>query len=332
MWPGRFPMAGRVGDAWCSASARLSGAHHGCTASAISDGGLERRRAGASGLGPMTAMRPTTAQHSGFPNGSREERAPDYMVCRTGSGRRLQYRSHGTTVLGALAAMLLAVTAQATDAAGYEAIPVTNVGRIAGVVRVSKPLPPLPPLEVFKNKQTCGEAVPDDSLVVTSDGAVQYAVVSLEGVTRGLAPEAESVTVIDNVGCRFVPHVASASVGQWLLFRNSDPLLHNADGRMNGKTVFNVALPKGREVRRPLVEAGLLAITCDVRHTWMKAYVFVADHPYHAVTDVSGTYEIRGIPTGSQTVRVWHERLGELRKEVSVEAGKVTTVDFDLRP
>lgn len=241
-------------------------------------------------------------------------------------------RGGAIMVLLAVGGALLTMTATAVGAAGYEATSLTTFGGITGVVRASKPPPPLPPLEVFKNKQTCGETVLDDSLVVTADGAVRYAVVNLEGVARGLAPEAESVTVIDNVACRFVPHVASASVGQWLLFRNSDPILHNADGRLGEKTVFNVGLPKGREVRRPLVEPGLLEITCDVRHTWMKAYVFVAEHPYHAVTDASGTYEISGIPPGRQTVHVWHERLGELREEVNVEAGKVATLDFDLRP
>jgi len=31
-------------------------------------------------------------------------------------------------------------------------------------------------------------------------------------------------------------------------------------------------------------------------------------------------------------VRLWHERLGERREEVNVEPGKITTLDFELRP
>jgi hypothetical protein len=244
--------------------------------------------------------------------------------------------SDGGTKAGAAVLCLLGVIALLVDATpgwGYEAVAVGDGGGVAGVVRVAKPLPPrLPPLEVFKSKEVCGETVPDDALVVAPDGALRYAVVSLEGIDRGLAPEAETVTVIDNVGCSFVPRVVSASVGQWLLFRNSDPILHNADGRMQGRTVFNVGLPKGREVRRPLVEPGIIEIGCDVRHTWMKAWVFVAVHPYHAVTDSEGAYEIRGVPPGHYVVRVWHERLGEHRKEVDVEAGKIAPLDFELRP
>jgi hypothetical protein len=220
-----------------------------------------------------------------------------------------------------------------TPAAGYEPVVVAEGGAIAGTVRVAPPLPPpLPPLEVFKSRSVCGDTVPDETMVVAGDGGLRYAVLTLDGIARGRTPEPEAVTVIDNVGCRFVPHVASASVRQWLLFRNSDPILHNADGRLAGKTLFNVALPKGREVRRPLVEPGLLEITCDVRHTWMRGYVLVVEHPYHAVTDAEGVYEIRDVPPGRYTVRLWHERLGERREEVHVEPGKVTTRDFELRP
>jgi hypothetical protein len=229
--------------------------------------------------------------------------------------------------------VLVLLVVSGTPAAGYEAVAVPDGGTIAGVVRVAKPLPaPLPPLEVYKNRSVCGETVPSDALVVAPDGGLRYAVVTLDGITRGRAPEPEVVTSIDNVGCRFVPHVVSASVGQWLLFRNSDPILHNADGRLAGRTLFNVALPRGREVRRPLVEPGLIEITCDVRHTWMRAYVLVADHPYHAVTDAEGAYEIRHVPPGPHAVRLWHERLGERREEVKVEPGKITTLDFELRP
>jgi plastocyanin len=244
-----------------------------------------------------------------------------------GVGTKMDWKA--ILLLGAQGAFT--AIAAPTSVAGYEAAAVIHGGTVAGVVRVAKPLPPpLPPLDVFKSKSVCGETVPNEALVVASDGALRYAVVSFEDVRRGQAPEAETVTVIDNLGCRFLPRVVSASVGQWLLFRNSDPVLHNADGRMDGRTVFNIGLPKGREVRRPLVEPGLIEITCNVRHTWMKAWAFVAVHPYHAVTDAEGAYEIRDVPPGHYVVWVWHERLGEHRKEVDVEAGKVVSLDFVL--
>ena len=75
-------------------------------------------------------------------------------------------------------AVLLASRASAV---GYEAVAVPDGGTIAGVVRVAAPLPaPLPPLDVFKNKTVCGDTVPSEALVVAADGALRYAVVTLD--------------------------------------------------------------------------------------------------------------------------------------------------------
>ncbi len=52
---------------------------------------------------------------------------------------------------------------------------------------------------------------------------LRYAVVTLEGVATGKAVEREAVHELDNLGCRFSPHVQAASVGQWLVIKNNDP-------------------------------------------------------------------------------------------------------------
>jgi len=176
--------------------------------------------------------------------------------------------------------------------------------------------------------------VVDDRLVVGPDGGVRYAVVTVEGVKGGALPERDVTHVLDNRGCRFQPHVQVAEVGQWLEIRNSDPILHNADARLGADTLFNLALPPGRRVRRPLARPGRIALTCDVRHTWMSAFVVVADHPYHSVTDAYGAYEIRDLPPGRYTLRVWHEELGALEQEIDIEAGKSTTAEsaYAARP
>jgi plastocyanin len=201
------------------------------------------------------------------------------------------------------------------------------MGTITGTIRLAGDAPKRPALEVFKHKEVCGESVPDDRLVVGPGGGVRYAVVTLTGVKAGRKPERDQTLVLDNRGCRFEPHVLTAEVGQWLELRNSDPVLHNADARIGQETVFNVALPPGRQVRKPLARPGLMAITCDVRHTWMSAFVDVADHPYHAVTDTYGAYEIRDVPAGTYTLRVWQEELGTREQAVTVKDGATATAD-----
>ena len=60
----------------------------------------------------------------------------------------------------------------------------------------------------------------------------------------------------------------------------------------------------------------------------MSAFVVVADHPYHSVTDAYGAYEIRDLPAGRYAVHVWHEELGTLAEEVRIEAGGTAKADF----
>ena len=53
----------------------------------------------------------------------------------------------------------------------------------------------------------------------------------------------------------------------------------------------------------------------------------VADHPYHTVTDAYGAYEIRDVPAGTYTLRVWQEELGTREQPVTVKSGETATAD-----
>lgn len=217
-----------------------------------------------------------------------------------------------------------------TYARGYEGVTVSNGGTIRGFVKVLGKVPELPALEVFKFKEVC-KNVPNERLVISSEGGVRYAVVVLEGITKGNAVEREAINELDNVKCRFVPHVQAASVGQWLVIKNSDRILHTAHATFeDGQPQFNVALPPGKTVRKPLVSPGIVRIICEIRHTWMAAYVVVTEHPYHGVTDIFGEYEIRDVPPGTYRLKVWHETLGTQEKRVEVKSGSISEVGFTL--
>ena len=41
----------------------------------------------------------------------------------------------------------------------------------------------------------------------------------------------------------------------------------------------------------------MVPFKCDV-HGWMNAYVGVLDHPFFAVTDEDGKFELKGLPPG----------------------------------
>ncbi len=216
-------------------------------------------------------------------------------------------------------------------AAAYREIPVENGGRISGHVRVVGEAATLAPQPVFKQQETCGTTVPDERLVMGANGALRYAVVSLTDITAGKPVPRDRAVALDNVKCAFVPHVAAASVGQMLTIHNSDPFLHDAHALLGERTLFNVAIPKGMTVRKPLAYPGLIHINCNVRHTWMHAYLFVSEHPYDTVTDDAGQFVIDGIPPGTYTLRIWHELLGSTERTVTVQTGGATNVDVDLQ-
>ena len=64
-------------------------------------------------------------------------------------------------------------------------------------------------------------------------------------------------------------------------------------------------------------------ITCDV-HPWMQAFVGVVAHPYFAVTDETGRFQIptEGLPDGRYPVALWHEVLGTRSATVAVSGGE----------
>ena len=163
-----------------------------------------------------------------------------------------------TMKLGGLAVAMLLLAGVPRNAPAYDEIVVKDGATIRGVVKVEGKLAKLPPLQITKYKEICKD-VPNETLIVGPGQGLRYAVVTLEGVGKGKAVEKESTHELDNVKCRFIPHVQAASVGQFILFKNSDPILHTAHGLFKSEQPqFNVGLFPGRVSRKPLVAAGLV--------------------------------------------------------------------------
>lgn len=206
-------------------------------------------------------------------------------------------------------------------------------GTVRGVVRLAG-TDEVAPTRVVNTTDPgeCGGEHSLEDLVVATDGrGIRYVVVSVVGTPSISAPAAVPSTIeIDNVGCRFVPHVAVAQVGDTILAVNSDPVLHTT--HYYGPLRSNVALPRvGMRVPRVVRAPGTITVLCDV-HGWMKAFIQVDTHGLHAVTDETGAFVIADVPPGRHTVRLWHERLGRRDVVVDVEAGGVTEVDIRYDP
>jgi len=169
----------------------------------------------------------------------------------------------------------------------------------------------------------------DESVIVKDKKLVNVWVRVVKGAPDSKAPEGAPEVVVDQVDCTYRPRVQTALVGQKVVAKNGDPILHNVHTYLGAATVFNKGMPNSEA--KPVVHVankdGLIRWKCDV-HDWMRAWVGVNKNPYQAVTGPDGTFKIDGIPPGAYTLEAWHERYGTKTMEVKVDAGQAATATF----
>lgn len=209
-----------------------------------------------------------------------------------------------------------------------QAAPSKAVGTVAGKVRLEGRFRKPALLKVNKNRDFCGNEVPNESLLVSPRGGLQNAVIMLRGGKTKRKESKLETLVLDNKNCAFVPHVQVAPLESEILLLNSDPILHDAHARLGTETLFNVGLPAWRQVKKRLTREGIVKVECDVLHTWQSAYIVVTSSPYFAVTDEKGEFVIEAVPIGNYEVEVWHEQLGGLVKRVVVTGGGTSQIDL----
>lgn len=217
----------------------------------------------------------------------------------------------------------------------YEQIELKQSGTIVGVVRYEGKVPKQKELKVSTADRPCHIGpILSEKLVLSADREITFAVASIKGITRGKPfpePDPEHPVILNQQGCRFVPHVLTVPLGHPLRILNSDGILHNVHVHAMINDAFNRAMPpKVKQMDVTFDYAERIKFTCDA-HDWMKSYIVVAEHPYYAVTGDDGTFRFENVPLGTHTIEVWHEALGKQKQEVTVAAGEEVTVEFKLQ-
>ena len=175
---------------------------------------------------------------------------------------------------------------------------------------------PVPDLKVQK---IGGKEVPDETLVVGEDGGIANVFLWLRPASGAKPPihpmyddVEESTVELVARDYRLHPHALFVRTGQQLTVRLGDKDIGYS---LNFQTIRNSPygglIPAGGSVKLTFnaPERVPLDITCNI-HPWIHGRILVTDHPYVAITDRQGRFEIRNLPVGKWDFVALHKRAG----------------------
>jgi len=245
----------------------------------------------------------------------------------------------GTLALTAAAALTVAACGRSDEAppppaAVSNPVDPATAGAITGLVTFEGTPPASEPISMDSDPYCEKQPQNRTETVVVGEGSgLQNVFVYVkDGLGDRVFPVPSTAVVLDQKGCRYVPHVLGIQVGQPLELRSSDNTLHNIHAVPQQNREFNRALQLTgmKHTHTFSTKEVMVPFKCDV-HKWMSAYVGVLDHPFHAVTTGNGRFELKGLPPGTYTIEAWHEKLGTQTQMVTIGEKQTSDVAFTFK-
>lgn len=148
-------------------------------------------------------------------------------------------------------------------------------------------------------------------------------------------PAGKEVLQMDQPKCQFEPRVVVLGPKQDMRFRNDSSPGMSHDANLSGPGSYSKTLPAGTDVVYKDIETSdtqPYKVSCNQHSAFMSAYVWKFRHPFAAVTDDEGNFEIKNVPVpgnGKFELVVWHEMLPspntKVVKELDIKDGGTVT-------
>ena len=147
--------------------------------------------------------------------------------------------------------------------------------------------------------------------------------------------------VISQPCCMFTDRITLARIGDKIVVKNPAPVPHNFFWSSANNGEVNQTIPKMDAYKMPnalVAEGPPIQYKCTI-HGWMTGYVRIFDHPYYAITDEDGKFEIKNAPVGNYRIVYWHENgyrggaQGRFGDPIAIKAPVTEVkVEYDVSP
>jgi hypothetical protein len=216
------------------------------------------------------------------------------------------------------------------------AVDPTTAGSITGTVTLDGAPPASKPIDMSASP-ACAQANPSlvvpPSVVTGENGALANVVVYVKsGLGNYRYDTPTDTAILGQRNCMYEPHILALMTDQPFAVQNNDPTMHNVHPMPKHNRQWSNSQPAGSA---PLKQSFAnpefaMPVLCNV-HPWMRAIVFVFDHPYFAVTSATGKFELKNLPPGTYTIEAWQEAYRAQDQTVTIEPKQSKAISFAFK-
>jgi len=211
----------------------------------------------------------------------------------------------------------------------------STAGSISGTVTLTGTPPALKPIDMSASA-ACVQAnkspVVPPVAVTGENGALANVVVYVKSGLGNYHYDApKDPMILHQENCMYEPHVVALMTHQRFEVENNDPTMHNVHPMPKHNRQWSTSQPVGSAALKSTFARTEFAmpILCNV-HPWMRAYGFVFNNPYFAVTSESGKFTIANLPPGTYTVEAWQETYGTRDQTVTIGPKESKAIAFNF--